>query len=163
MACKLLSCKLRSNKLLGFLNWYLPSYLGGYNLFCLQDLQIINSTASYLNYAANSNDSFTSRTAFANFEISGIVAELQLLLGERSEIMLEIIRNPSYIDNDHDYKLHHYNISPTLVRNLSWGGLDDIRKLISDSNKLHHPHYLNDLALLHPHRYIQHPQKHIML
>ena len=73
MARGLMAHKLCTGLHLGYKHWSLPMYNGGYNLFRLCDLQIINSVAIYLNYAANSDDIFAKVLTLSTFEHSGVV------------------------------------------------------------------------------------------
>ena len=74
--------------------------MGGFNLFRLKDLQITNSTAVYLNYAANSLDRYAEWLADPNFYTSKVIEDIQLNLNPSK---LEIVRNPAHTTPNYDY------------------------------------------------------------
>ena len=129
----LMAHKLRTGLHLGYKHWSLPMYNGGYNLFRLCDLQIINSVAIYLNYAANSDDIFAKVLTLSTFEHSGVVQEIQSLL---TNLKLKMQINPAMIEENYEFQPHHYLPQSTLLNALTELGVSDICKLITNTGKL---------------------------
>ena len=130
---KIMEKKLRCNRFLGYMNWSLPSYMGGFNLFRLQDLQTTNSAAIYLNYAANSLDRFAAWLADPSFYASKTIEDIQLTLAASK---LEMACNPAHTTPNYELLPCHYT-SGAVEQKLSKANRL-ITDLIGPSGHLHH-------------------------
>ena len=131
MAINLMAHKLQVNQALGCKHWYLQSYFAGYNLFRLKDLQIINTAAIFLNYAANTTDYYSAAAAGANFPNTKSICKLHKRL---KDLKLEVVINPAHIFYDYCDYVGHYVKQP-IAKLLCTSKVPDVKKLIKD-NKL---------------------------
>ena len=133
MARCLISAKLHTGLHLGYKFWSLPLYYGGYNLFLLKDLQLINTIAIFLNFSANSSNIYTNVLSLANFGQSDIIKHINQLL---TPLRLSISVNPCIYDVDYECKPSHYITSASILQHLANKNLDDIRDFITADGKL---------------------------
>ena len=136
---KVMERKLKCNRFLGFINWSLPSYMGGLNLFRLKDLQVTNSAAVYLNYSANGSDCYATALTTPNFSTSGTVAKIQQSL-EASK--LEITPNPAHTIPNYEKLCKHYTSGVVEAKLTKAKCL--ITDLVGPSNRLTHLFLLQD-------------------
>jgi hypothetical protein len=133
MAQSLMQYKLKTGVHLECKHWYLQQNMDGYNLFQLKHLQIINTVAVYLNYSANTKDKYANGAMAANFNQSFIIAKTQRRL---SKLKLEIVINPAVINENYILSPNHYIFLPALRKKISLAGVTNIKKLITDNNRL---------------------------
>ena len=95
-ARNLMAHKLRTSQALGTIHWHLQNKYGGYNLFQLKDLQLINTAAVYLNYAANTKytDKFAHLISMECF--LGENTHLQEVQNKLEKLKLQIVYNPAF-------------------------------------------------------------------
>ena len=126
------AAKLKCNKQLGYKNWSLPRYQGGFNLSLLKELQITNSAAVVLNFSLNAIDKHSNilaNTSLNSDPIRDINSSLE-------ELRLRIAPNPAHSIPHYEHLPEHY-LPENTAQCLSKAG-HKIDKLISPSGRLHH-------------------------
>ena len=86
-------------------------------MFTLKDLQILNTTTVFLNYAANVDDIFSKEAVKANFLNTSVIKDLSAKL---EDLKLEIRRNPATPSMDPYYgaNICHFIESKNIVQKL---------------------------------------------
>ena len=122
-----MSKKLKTNPYLGCKHWYLQNQAVEYNLFRLKDLQIINTTAVFLNYAANVKNAFSQAAIRANFPSCNTIKKLHELF---QNLKLEIVINSSHLDNKYCYSIKYYLLKSATLKALENNHIHNIKKLL---------------------------------
>jgi Reverse transcriptase (RNA-dependent DNA polymerase) len=141
MVRSLMAHKLHSNPQLACRHWYLQHKYGGYNLFKLKDLQIINTVSNYLNFAANSIDDFATAAVDGTFHESNTIQKLQEKL---SKLKLVIAQNPAVLDDNYQYLPQHYIKSINLLNKIKENNINSISDFITEKGILFGPAHMQD-------------------